>query len=133
MTVSSLDGDDRAMVRAIAYGRVGLGTTFLVAPRLAMRLWPGPIAGATPTSDAVASLLARSVGGRDLALALGTLLALHHETPLQGWLEAGVLADATDAVAIVLALGHLPKGRALAMLGCAVGAAVVGHRLASRP
>jgi len=127
--VTPMAVDDRSVMRALNYARLGLGVTFVAVPRLALRLWPGPIDGATPATTAVSVLLARSVGGRDLALALGTLFALRHDAPVRGWLEAGVLADSVDAVAIVLALGHVRKGRALAAAASAVGAAVVGRRL----
>ena len=126
------DSDRRTpMIKAMAYGRIVLGATFLIVPRLALRHWPGPVEGSTRATSSVAGLLARSVGGRDVALGVGTLMALRHGSPTRGWLEAGVVADATDAVAIGIALRHLPKGRALAMMAGALGAAVMGRRLGS--
>ena len=122
--------DVRATTRAVAAGRVALGASFLVAPGLAMRCWPAR-PGSTVGDRAVAKFLARSVGGRDVALGIGALLALSHDTPVRGWVEAGMLADTVDAVAIVLAFRHLPRTRALMMLATAVGAAAAGRRLAS--
>ena len=117
---------DRALVGAIAAGRVALGASFTLAPGLSLRLWPGGEAGRQP----LARLLARSVGGRDLAIGLGTLMAMRHDAPLRGWLEAGVLADAADALAIGLGFRHIPRTRAAIMLALAAGTAVVGRRLA---
>lgn len=122
--------DARATTRAVAAGRIALGASFLVAPGAALRLWPGT-AGSTGDDRAVARLLARSVGGRDVALGIGALLALSHDAPVRGWIEAGMLADTVDAVAIALAFRRLPRARAALMLAAAVGTAVAGRRLAS--
>ncbi|MGH9189468.1 MAG: hypothetical protein ACRD0Q_05490 [Acidimicrobiales bacterium] len=115
----------KALTRAIAFGRIGLGSVFGLAPGLGLRAWPGGGAG----DDVVARLLSRSVGGRDLAIGIGTLMALRHDGPVRGWLEAGIVADAADAVAIVAAFGHLPRMRSLVMLSLAAGAAVAGRLL----
>lgn len=123
--------DNQATARAIAVGRIALGATFLFFPGRALAIWPGPVTGSTARARAVDALLARSVGGRDLAIGIGTLVAMHHGAPMRGWLEAGVLADATDTTAVVMAFRHLPKGRGLAMLALAGGAALMGRRLAS--
>ena len=133
MRVSDDGGDGidaRAAARAVALGRIGLGASYLVAPGLALRLWPGrsPAPGA---DGAVAAMLARSTGGRDVALGVGALLALSHDAPVRGWLEAAMLADVVDAVAIVLALRHLPRVKAVLMLGAALGTAAAGRRLAT--
>lgn len=120
--------DARAVVKAIGVTRIVLGTTFLLAPGPALRLWPGR-GGSTDVDQALAHLLARSTGGRDVALGLGALLAAKHDGPLRGWVEAGALADAADAVAIVAGFRHLPRGRAVAMLFAAVGTAAAGRAL----
>ncbi len=72
-------------------------------------------------------LAMRSVGGRDLALGLGALLALRRGAPLRGWVEAGALADLADGLAGVLAFGSLPPGRhwpATLSAGLAAGAGI---------
>jgi hypothetical protein len=122
--------DPRATAKAVALGRIGLGVSYLMAPGLALRLWPGR----TSTSDAdlaLLKLMARSTGGRDIGLGMGALLAMSHDAPVRGWLEAGMLADAVDAVAIALAFRHLPRAKAVLMLGAALGTAAVGRRLAT--
>jgi hypothetical protein len=122
--------DVKATTKAIAFGRIALGGSYLLAPGLAMKLWPGR-AATTDHDQVMAKLLARSVGGRDVALAVGALLAISHDTPVRGWVEAAMLADAVDALAIGLAFRHLPRGRAVLMFAASLGTAVAGRQLAS--
>ena len=119
--------DVTGTTRAVAIGRIALGAGFVLAPGAALKAWPGHHVAEGP----VLRLLARSVGVRDIALGVGTLLAVQHDAPVRGWLEAAMLADAGDAAAIVLGFRHLPRMRAVAMLGASVGAAVAGRRLIS--
>ncbi len=122
--------DARAAARAVGAGRIALGLSYLAAPGLALRAWPGHrLAG--DADGALLKLMARSTGGRDIALGVGVLLALSHDTPVRGWLEAAMLADAVDALAVVLALPHLPKAKAVLMIGAALGTAAAGRRLAT--
>jgi hypothetical protein len=100
------------------------------APGLALRLWPGRTSS-TDADSALLKLMARSTGGRDIGLGVGALLAMSHDAPVRGWLEAGMLADAVDAAAIALAFRHLPRGKAVLMLGAALGTAAVGRWLAT--
>lgn len=126
--------DDRAVARAMAGGRIAIGAGFLAAPGLALKGWPGG-----DDERPITRSLARSLGGRDLALGLGLLLAVNHDSGqgprgtlsgnVRGWLEAGMLADSADAVAIALAWRHLPRGRALVVLGGALAAVVAARRL----
>jgi hypothetical protein len=122
--------DMKAAARAVGVGRIALGVSYLAAPGLALRAWPGR--RSTKDDDgALLKLLARSTGGRDIALGMGVLFALSHDAPVRGWLEAAMLADVVDALAILLALPHLPKPKAVLMLGAALGTAAVGRRLAT--
>ena len=122
--------DVEATVRAIGYGRIALGASYLATPGFALRLWPGR-ASTTDTDGALLRMMARSTGGRDIGLGLGALFALKHGTPVRGWLEAAMLADTADAVAIAMAFRQLPRAKAVAMLAAALGTAVVGRKLAS--
>jgi hypothetical protein len=116
--------DERAVAKAIAIGRIGLGAAFTLTPGLALRAWPGD----GSHDHAVSRFLARSTGGRDLAIGIGTLFALQKGTPVRGWLEAGMLADAVDAVATVAIARSVPKkGRVVLVFGAAAGALVVGR------
>jgi hypothetical protein len=122
--------DVDATVRAIGFGRIALGASFLLTPGLALKLWPGR-PSTTEADGALLAMMCRSTGGRDIGLGLGVLLAQKHDAPVRGWLEAAMLADVADAVAIVLAFKHLPRTKAVLMLGAALGTAAAGRALAS--
>jgi hypothetical protein len=117
--------DARATAKAIAMGRMALGLSYSLAPGLALRLWPGQGSAGEPA----ARFLARSTGVRDLAIGIGTFLALQKDAPVRGWMEAGMLADAGDAVAVVLGFRTLPRARAVLALTAAATTVVVGRRL----
>ncbi len=117
--------DARATAKAIAVGRMALGAGYCLAPGLALRLWPGQGSDADPS----ARFLARSTGVRDLAIGMGTLFALRNDGPARGWMEAGMLADAGDALAVVLGARSLPRRRAVLAFAAAAGTVVVGRRL----
>jgi hypothetical protein len=117
----SVELDAGKAARAIAASRVVIGAVFVVAPKWATRKWIGE------SSDTVAGHMgARGLGGRDLAIGFGTLWALQKGEPARPWLQAGAIADATDAIAVIGAFGRLPKLRRLLYLGSAVGAAALG-------
>ena len=61
----------RRLARLIAWGRVAIGCTAIVAPVAVSRPWIGAAADRTE-----ARLLARTMGGRDLAIGIGTIRAL---------------------------------------------------------
>ena len=112
-------GTARTLARCLAWGRLGLGVSALLAPTVPLRPWVGPDAD-RPT----AKLLARALGGRDVALGLGAVLALRHEAPARGWLEAGGLADGADVLGTLLAFRALPRrGRWLVLAAAAGGVA----------
>ena len=109
----------RQLAQSVAWGRIAIGVTAMVAPSLPLRPWVGDLAG-----DRRGKLLARSLGARDLALGLGVVLAMKHDAPVRGWIEGSGLADAGDCVATLLAFGKLPKaGRWLVLLSAAGAAA----------
>ena len=126
--IGQIDVD--ATVKVVACGRIGLGISYILTPGLALRLWPGRQAG-TETDGAMLRMMARSTGGRDIGLGLGVLLAQKHDSPVRGWLEAAMLADVADAIAIAIAFRHLPRVKAVLMLGAALGTAAAGRKLAS--
>jgi len=70
------------------------------------------------------------MGGRDLAIGIGLLTALEKNTPARGWIEAGIVADASDALG-GLAASEMPSLRRLLFLGSAAGAAYLGLTLAA--
>jgi hypothetical protein len=115
----------RQLATTVAWGRIGIGITAMLAPSLPLRPWVGDLAG-----DRRGKLLARSLGARDLALGLGVILALKHDAPVRGWVEGSGLADAGDVLSTLLAFGKLPKGGRWLVLFSAAGA-VAAARLAS--
>jgi hypothetical protein len=112
----------RETARRISLARIGFGIAFMTAPGIFGRLWVGPDA-ASPAGK----LLFRALGARDFALGLGTLLAMRHDRPTRGWLEASGLADFADAVATFLARDALtPASRTATYAIAAPSAALCG-------
>jgi hypothetical protein len=101
-----MDADaSRPLAQLVAWGRIGIGISAVVAPSRAARPWIGVDAGA-PGSR----LLARAMGGRDLALGIGALRGLGlSDREARPWVALGGMADAVDALATVLAFGSLPR------------------------
>jgi hypothetical protein len=112
----------RGGAAALAAARTGIGVVALVAPEVVGRPWVGEAAG-----TAQGRLLARALGGRDLALGLGALTAIGRGQPGAGlWVGMGAAADSLDLLATLGAWPKLPAvGRWLVALS-AGGAAVTG-------
>jgi hypothetical protein len=114
---------------ALAAGRCGVGAVVLLRPGLLVEVLTGDsrLAARTPW-------LARMFGVRDLAVGLGTLLALRSGEPLPTWLRMGALCDAGDAAALLLGLrtGRLQSVPAGLVAASALGAAAVGLASAAR-
>src|ERR687894_511725 len=88
-----------------ARGRQLVGAAFVLAPGLAGRAWIAGDARRRPVK-----VLARAFGARDLAIGLGVVIALDRGAPVRGWLEAGLLSDALDTCASLLAGDSIPPG-----------------------
>src|SRR3954453_24150465 len=95
----------RQLAETVAWGRIAIGITALVAPTVPLRPWVGRDFAWQPR----AKLLARSLGARDLALGIGVMVALRHKAPVRGWVEGAGLADAGDPLATLLPFGKLPE------------------------
>jgi hypothetical protein len=95
----------RDLALSNARGRMAIGAALVVAPRLAGPMWIGDDA-----SSRAVKLLARALGARDVALGLGTAVALDQGKPVRGWLEGAALADAVDLVATFAAGDSIPRG-----------------------
>lgn len=115
--------DERDQARLLGLMRATIGAVCVLFPRRVTRLWIGD---ATPAT----AMALRGLGGRDLALGVGLLRAIEDEGHVARWLEAGAVADASDALA-VLTNSELPAGRRLFSLLSAAGAAGVGIYLAA--
>lgn len=125
--LSSMDETiSKALARLVAWGRVGIGVSAIAAPTLMARPWIGDDARSSGSR-----LLARTMGGRDLALGVGALRALGvSDQEARPWVALGGMADAVDALATVLAFGSLPRRSRWGILAVTVGASVVSIRVA---
>ncbi len=108
--------DARRVVVVNGIARSALGVVAFVVPGVPLAPWVGPSRG-----QEASRLLARALGGRDLALGLGTLTAARSAGPVRPWVVAGGLADAGDVVATLLAWRSLPRLGRLAVLAAAAG------------
>jgi hypothetical protein len=112
--------DPRSLARALGYGRIALGAGLLVAPNTVAGLWVGRD-GRRPA----ARVLATGFGARDLALGVGTVLALSRGQEVAPWVRAGMAADAADLLATWRARRSLPTLAAVGVSAMAGGATVL--------
>jgi hypothetical protein len=108
-----------------ARGRQLVGAAFVLAPGLAGRGWIGSDAGRRPVK-----VLARAFGARDLAIGLGLVIALDRGAPVRGWIEAGVLSDAIDTAASLLAGSSIPPAIRWPCVALGASSAALGAWLA---
>jgi hypothetical protein len=90
-------------------------------------MWIGAPAASRPVK-----VLARAFGARDLAIGLGIVIALDRGTPVRGWIEAGVLSDAIDTCASLLAGGSIPAAIRWPAIAVGAGSTAVGVTLAQQ-
>jgi hypothetical protein len=109
------------LVTAYAAGRLVFGGVALLAPAATGRMLAGEGA-ATPDAQA----FIRGIGGREVGLGLGLLRAVREQSPVSGWLAAGVLFDAGDVAGIAGAWADLAPDKRLPGLVSAAGAVVAG-------
>jgi hypothetical protein len=101
----------RDLALSNARGRMAIGAALVVAPRLAGPMWIG-----SDADSRAVKVLARAFGARDLALGLGTAVAIDRGKPVRGWLEGAALADAVDFLATLVAGDSIPRGARRAVL-----------------
>ncbi len=109
----------------LAAGRVALGVAAVLRPQLPARPW----VGATAADGAAGRVLGRALGGRDISLGLGALLALRDDRaagPAASWVAGGALADGVDVLATVLSWRALPPRGRVAVTALAGSATVLG-------
>jgi hypothetical protein len=119
--------DDAALAIALARGRMAVGAAAIAAPGLATR-----VMGDRQGVAGIAPVFARMLGARDIALGLGTVIALDRGKPVRGWLEAAALADAADSIASMLGREKLSPIAFKASAVLAAASAGVGMFLARR-
>lgn len=115
-----------ALAMSVARCRIALGIAAVVSPGLASRAMGGR------GSDPIARLFARMLGGRDVALGLGTVIALDRGKPVRGWLEGSVLADTVDCLACVRAREDMSPVAFGAAAGLGAASAILGIFLSRR-
>ena len=119
--------NERDLAKSYAGGRVVIGLVLLLFPRRALQgLWGKAAAGAPAVT-----FLGRLVGVRDVIIGAGAIAAMQQEdgAALRPWMTYGAMADATDAVATLLAWRHLPRWKRLGVLLMAGGGAATGGYL----
>jgi hypothetical protein len=121
------DMQDAKVALSVARLRIAFGVAAVLAPGLT-----GRVMGGRRPSDAIAPLFARMLGGRDIALGLGTVIALDRGKPVRGWLEASALADTVDCVSCVLARKDMSPTAFRGATGLGAGAAIAGVFLSRR-
>ena len=116
--------DSRSVARIQALGRVAIGGALIAAPAAVGAAWMG-----APSRSPATRVALTAVGARDLAIGLGTALALGGGESARGWLIAGTLADAIDLAATLKFREDLPRGGAVGVGLLAGGSAALGVRL----
>lgn len=111
-------GQAQNVARMLAAGRVLIGAVLFAAPDLVAAPWVGDDA-----RTGGARVLARSMGARDAALGVGTLVSSGDREQLRRWLLASSVCDAADFVAT---LGGPRSPARTAVLAFAAAGTVAG-------
>jgi hypothetical protein len=123
--MNEIEMDERDIARLLSVGRVAFGALMILAPRRAARLWTGE-----NEDSAISAMAVRGLGARDLAIGMGTLVALEEDGGVAGWLRAGVVSDAGDALAVLSNFGRLRGLRRWALLATSCTAVYAGLKVA---
>jgi hypothetical protein len=116
----------RRTAALMSAGRLALGAAVLAAPAKVTARWLGEENSRLP----VVGDLAISLGARDAALGVGTLLALGDPRLGSRMIAACAAVDAADVVGTLLARRHLPRAGVAGTVAVAGAAALVGAWLA---
>jgi len=117
--------DERELARALGFMRIFVGGVLFLMPHRSARGWTGEEADEVTTNLAI-----RGMGARDIAIGIGILTALEKGGSVRGWIEAGVVSDAGDALATLANWRDLRKGRGLFWLAMEAGTAYFGSLVA---
>ena len=119
--------DDAKLAMTVARCRIAIGAAAVLAPGLAAR-----VMGDRRGSERIAPLFARMLGARDIALGLGTVIALDRGKPVRGWLEGSALADVADCVSCFLARDDMRPSAFGAAAGLGAASGILGVFLSRR-
>ena len=109
------------VARAAAAGRIAIGVALLAAPGPAAKRWLGDVSEEPGAQVAIAGL-----GGRDLAIGLGTLWALGgRKRAPRAWLLAAAAADTADLVSTLRSRRGLSTAAIAGTVMVAGGSAVL--------
>jgi hypothetical protein len=109
------------IARAAAAARAAIGVALLAAPGPAAKRWLGDVSDAPGAQVAISGL-----GGRDLALGLGTLWALgDRKRRPRPWLVASAGADTADLVFTLRSRGGLGTAAVVGTVAVAGGSAAL--------
>ncbi|MGI8407024.1 MAG: hypothetical protein ACR2L3_00725 [Actinomycetota bacterium] len=117
--------DARDIARLLSVARIVIGVSAWLAPRRFSRAWTGE-----EISGAAGTMALRGLGVRDAALGMGTLFALEGDGPARRWVELSALADASDAVSVLMSWGQLTWPRRLMALSSATTGCYLGVKIA---
>lgn len=119
--------EDAKLAMFAARCRIAVGVTAVLVPGLAAR-----VMGGRRGPNGIGPLFARMLGARDVALGLGTVIALDRGAPVRGWLEGSALSDAADCVSCVMAREDMPPTAFIAAAGLGGASALLGVFLSRR-
>lgn len=118
----------RTVLTTLALGRLAIGAALTAKPQSEVGAgWVGSDEVKRPATG----LLFRSVGARDMALALGTLGAMRDGGKLRPWLLGATLADVVDLTA-TLGAGKAIPARGKASIALLAGGAIVAQLALTR-
>ena len=120
--MNQTDLDEKDIARLLSIGRVAFGALMVLAPRRAARLWTGE-----SEESAISAMAVRGLGARDLAIGMGTL---EEDGDVAGWLRAGMVSDAGDALGVLSNFGKLRGLRPWALLATSCTAVYAGMKAA---
>ncbi|BBZ73896.1 hypothetical protein MPRS_49890 [Mycobacterium paraseoulense] len=103
---------------------MALGLWLALAPRRPGELWFGE-----PNPEVAGTALLRCIGGRDLGIGLGLVA---NATPDSLWLKVGIVADAVDTAATLLASRHMTRRSALIGVGGGATYTLIGSLMLLR-
>jgi hypothetical protein len=121
----------RELVLLLGSGTVVFGVAPMIMPSWFARLFDIPV-----TDDPRLVVMVRSIGARDAVIGLGLMAAALNGTSPRPWLQARIVSDVTDTLAVAAAIwSGARQPRFVGLGGIALGAACFGlwlNRLTSR-